>query len=90
MAELISKYLPRSVELGSYYMALSKKNKVNNWEHLNAKVFNKLGYKVDKQKMNDIMESKAGAIEKVIYSNTAIANYEKLLFIFIEKTFKCL
>lgn len=72
MAELISQYLPQIVNVRNFYTALSKRNKVNNWNHLNAKVFSKIGFKVDKKMLDDVMDSKPGCIEKVIIPNTMI------------------
>jgi hypothetical protein len=53
------------VELRQFYTALSKKNKENNWNHLNAKVLSKIGTRAEKHVLQDIMDCKPGAIEKV-------------------------
>jgi len=83
MAELISVYLPRSVDLGAFPRANAKSSKLDNWNRLVSTAFRKLGFKLDLQLMEDIVNSKKGAIERALFQlrpliaakNPTILNY---------------
>ena len=63
LAEMIKYHYPRLVDLHNYPNASSTKQKLSNWNTLNTKVLKKLGIKVTKEEINDIMNSKPNAIE---------------------------
>jgi len=63
LAEMIKHYYPKLVELHNYPPASSTKQKIANWETLNNKVLKKLGLKIPKEEINDVINSKPNAIE---------------------------
>jgi hypothetical protein len=66
LAEMIKYHYPRLVDLHNYPSASSTKAKLVNWETLNKKVLKKLGIKMTKSEMNDIVNSKPNAIENLL------------------------
>jgi len=65
IAELISQYYPKLVDLHSYPRASSKPAKRHNWEHLRRKVFSKLALPLSDEDIGMIIESKQGAVNNV-------------------------
>ena len=66
LAEMIKYHYPRLVDLHNYPSASSTKAKLVNWETLNKKVLKKLGVKITKNEINDIINSKPNAIENLL------------------------
>ena len=66
LAEMIKYHFPRLVELHNYPSASSTKQKLSNWNTLNNKVLKKLGLKISKDEINDVMNSKPKAIENLL------------------------
>ena len=66
LAEMIKFHYPRLVDLHNYPSASSTKAKLVNWETLNKKVLKKLGVKITKAEINDIINSKPEAIENLL------------------------
>ena len=66
LAEMIKYHYPRLVEMHNYPSACSTKQKLSNWNTLNAKVLKKLGLKISKEEINDVMTSKPNAIENLL------------------------
>ena len=66
LAEMIKYHYPRLVDLHNYPSASSTKAKLVNWETLNKKVLKKLGIKMTKNEINDIINSKPNAIENLL------------------------
>ena len=66
VAEIIKHYLPRLVDLHNYPSASSTMQKTTNWNTLNTKVLNKIGVKMTKQEINDIITCKPLAIEHLL------------------------
>jgi len=66
LAEMIKYHYPRLVDLHNYPSASSTKAKLVNWETLNKKVLKKLGVKISKNEINDIINSKPNAIENLL------------------------
>jgi hypothetical protein len=66
LAEMIKYHYPRLVDLHNYPSASSTKAKLVNWETLNKKVLKKLGVKVNKAEITDIINSKPNAIENLL------------------------
>ncbi len=66
LAEMIKYHFPRLVELHNYPSASSTKQKLSNWNTLNNKVLKKLGLKISKDEINDVMNSKPNAIENLL------------------------
>jgi hypothetical protein len=66
LAEMIKYHYPRLVDLHNYPSASSTKAKLVNWETLNKKVLKKLGVKINKNEINDIINSKPNAIENLL------------------------
>ena len=63
---MIKYHYPRLVDLHNYPSASSTKAKLVNWETLNKKVLKKLGVKISKNEINDIINSKPNAIENLL------------------------
>ena len=66
LAEMIKYHYPRLVDLHNYPSASSTKAKLVNWETLNKKVLKKLGVKITKDEIKDIVNSKPMAIENLL------------------------
>ena len=66
VAEIIKHYLPRLVDLHNYPSASSTMQKTTNWNTLNTKVLKKIGVKMTKQEINDIITCKPLAIEHLL------------------------
>ena len=66
VAEVVSHFYPRLVELHNYSSANSLSQKMYNWNTLNTKVFKRLGFAVIKQDCEDIANNRPGAIERVL------------------------
>ena len=66
LAEMIKFHYPRLVDLHNYPSASSTKAKLVNWETLNKKVLKKLGVKITKNEINDIINSRQNAIENLL------------------------
>ena len=66
MAEVLKHYYPNLVELHNYPKAHSMKQKQTNWNTLNEKVLNKLGYQVKDQDIQSVISCEPGALESVL------------------------
>jgi len=65
-AEMIKYHYPRLVDLHNYPSASSTKAKIINWETLNKKVLKKIGLKIGKNEIDDLVRSKPNAIENLL------------------------
>ena len=65
-AEMIKYHYPRLVDLHNYPSASSTKAKIINWETLNKKVLTKIGLKLGKNEIDDLVRSKPNAIENLL------------------------
>ena len=65
-AEMIKYHYPRLVDLHNYPSASSTKAKMINWETLNKKVLEKIGLKLNKGEIDDLVRSKPNAIENLL------------------------
>ena len=65
-AEMIKYHYPRLVDLHNYPSASSTKAKMINWETLNKKVLEKIGLKLNKSEIDDLVRSKPNAIENLL------------------------
>ncbi|CRG96842.1 conserved Plasmodium protein, unknown function [Plasmodium gallinaceum] len=68
MAELVNVCLPKFVELHNYSKAHSINQKKYNWNTLNEKVFKRLGFKIDKKGVEEIVNCKYMGVEKVLHT----------------------
>ena len=66
LAEMIKYHYPRLVDLHNYPSASSTKAKLINWETLNKKVLSKIGLKITKNEIDDLVRSKHNAIENLL------------------------
>ncbi|GBF94311.1 hypothetical protein Rsub_06933 [Raphidocelis subcapitata] len=66
VAEVVSHFFPKVVELHNYSSANSMQQKLYNWNTLNNKVFRKLGFRLPKEDQMQCANSVAGAIERVL------------------------
>ena len=65
-AEMIKYHYPKLVDLHNYPSASSTKAKMINWETLNKKVLRKIGIKLNKNEIDDLVRSKPNAIENLL------------------------
>ena len=63
---MIKYHYPRLVDLHNYPSASSTKAKIINWETLNKKVLSKIGLKIGKNEIDDLVRSKPNAIENLL------------------------
>eukprot|EP00922_Rhytidocystis_sp_ex-Travisia-forbesii_P050726 GHVS01075345.1.p1 GENE.GHVS01075345.1~~GHVS01075345.1.p1 ORF type:complete len:159 (-),score=12.78 GHVS01075345.1:593-1069(-) len=68
MAEVVNYTFPRLTHLHNYSAANSRKQKLYNWSTLNNKVLSRLGFRIHQDDIEDIIESKPGAVERVLYA----------------------
>lgn len=66
LAEIIKSYLPRLVELHNYPSCSSIIKKRDNWNVLNRKVLSKIGIKLNKNEIEEIINIKPLAIEHLL------------------------
>ncbi|EPR63092.1 SPEF1 family protein [Toxoplasma gondii TgCatPRC2] len=66
MAELVNSCLPKMAELHNYSSANSIDKKAYNWQTLNRKVFHRLGMRLNPKDIDDIVNARPGAVERVI------------------------
>ncbi|ANQ07289.1 Uncharacterized protein PCOAH_00016170 [Plasmodium coatneyi] len=66
MAELVNICLPKFVELHNYSKANSISQKRYNWNTLNERVFRRLGFRIDKRHVEEIVNCKYMGVEKVL------------------------
>jgi hypothetical protein len=66
LAEILKKYVPKLVDLHNYPDCSSTKHKLSNWETLNNKVLKKLGLRLTKNEINDVIFCKPNAIEELL------------------------
>jgi len=66
LAEIIKNYLPRLVDLHNYPSCSNTKHKESNWNVLNNKVLKRLGIKLTKSEINDIITCQHLAIENLL------------------------
>ena len=66
LAEIIKHYHPRLVELHNYPSACSTKQKLSNWNTLCLKVFKKIKMTMSQAEIEDVINSKPKAIEKIL------------------------
>ncbi|GMI46048.1 hypothetical protein TrCOL_g13591 [Triparma columacea] len=67
VAEVISHYFPKIVQLHNYSAANSTPQKLYNWNTLNGKVLRKLGWQISKEDIENIIMSKPGSIERFLH-----------------------
>ena len=78
IAEIIKTFHPKLVQLHNYPSANSTRLKLKNWEFLKAKVFRKLGLKISKNEIQQIVKLKKFAIENFLWKLYNFLNsYEK-------------
>jgi len=66
VAEIIHHFLPKLVDLHNYISVNSTNQKVDNWNLLARKCFNKLAYNPDVELIRAVTHCKTGAIETVL------------------------
>ena len=66
LAEMIKYHYPRLVDLHNYPSASSTKHKLSNWNTLNNKVLKKLGLRLHKNEIEDVINCKPNAIELLL------------------------
>lgn len=66
VAEVMKHFLPRIIDLHNYSSANSVDKKNYNWNHLNDKVFRRIGFKLAKNDITDVVNCVPDAIERVL------------------------
>ena len=67
MAEVVSYFFPKSVDLFNYQQGLRVETKLYNWKHLNEKVLKKIMFPLDSSTIQSLANSKPGVIEQVLW-----------------------
>lgn len=67
MAEIMKRYIPKSVELHNYVSCHSTKQKIENWRLLNTKAFSRfLNFELSMEVIQQVVDQKPGAIERIL------------------------
>ncbi|ORC93527.1 sperm flagellar protein 1 [Trypanosoma theileri] len=66
VAEVVKFFFPKLVDLHNYTPAMSMRQKKDNWDTLNNRVFRKLHFEVPQEEINDITAGVPGAIERFL------------------------
>mmetsp|Transcript_3242 Transcript_3242/g.6155 ORF Transcript_3242/g.6155 Transcript_3242/m.6155 type:complete len:221 (+) Transcript_3242:64-726(+) len=67
VAEVISHYFPKIVQLHNYSPANGSPQKMYNWNTMNTKVLRKLGWQISKEEIEGIVMAKPGCIERFLH-----------------------
>ncbi|CAD8163437.1 unnamed protein product [Paramecium octaurelia] len=79
MAEVVHHFLPKQVELQNYREATSHQSKLSNWNTLNTKVFQNLGFQLTQNDIEQLISAQNGAIERVLkILKLKILNYQDI------------
>ena len=66
MAEVISHFYPKQVELHNYAASSNLQQKQLNWQTLNRRVFKRLGFVLCDRDIDEVAKAQAGAIERIL------------------------
>lgn len=66
LAEIVSHYVPRIVEVHNYSLAHSATQKLYNWNTLNSRVLKKMGFQISKGDIDCIINAQPDAVERVL------------------------
>lgn len=66
VAEVVKFFFPKLVDLHNYTPGMSLRQKRDNWNTLNNRVFRKLHFEVPQEEINDITAGVPGAIERFL------------------------
>ncbi|EFC45780.1 hypothetical protein NAEGRDRAFT_3580, partial [Naegleria gruberi] len=66
MAEVVKHFFPKLVDLHNYSSTSSSKQKIYNWNTLDQKVFQKIGFSVDPKEIDDMVKCKPFAAERML------------------------
>lgn len=66
LAEAIKHFIPGIVDLHNYVGANSTRQKQNNWNTLNTKVFKKMGFQIASSDIEAVINCTPDAIERVL------------------------
>lgn len=66
VAEICAHYFPRLIEVHNYPAANSYAQKTYNWTTLNAKVFKKMGFQLNKEEMDALCNCTPQAVERML------------------------
>ncbi|KAK8837656.1 Sperm flagellar protein 1 [Tritrichomonas musculus] len=74
MAEVVSHFFPRLVDLHNYGQALRVDTKIYNWKTLNSKVLKKFNFNLDTETITELANAKPGVIEDVLWDFRQVVN----------------
>ncbi|XP_038649132.1 sperm flagellar protein 1-like [Scyliorhinus canicula] len=66
IAEVVKFHFPKLVEMHNYTPANSTQQKLNNWTHLNRKVFNRLNFYIPDDVVRKVTQCSPGVVELVL------------------------
>ncbi|XP_048461084.1 sperm flagellar protein 1-like isoform X2 [Rhincodon typus] len=66
IAEVVKFHFPKLVEMHNYTPANSTQQKLNNWAHLNRKVFNRLNFYIPDDVVRKVAQCSPGVVELVL------------------------
>ena len=74
MAEVVSHFFPRLVDLHNYDQAMRVDTKIYNWKTLNTKVLKKLKFNLDTDTITALANARPGVIEDVLWDFRQVVN----------------
>uniref|UniRef100_A0A0G4HKN3 Calponin-homology (CH) domain-containing protein n=1 Tax=Chromera velia CCMP2878 TaxID=1169474 RepID=A0A0G4HKN3_9ALVE len=66
MAEVVSHFFPRLVDLHNYSAANATAKKLDNWKIMNQKVFRRMGFQFHPSDIDDVINARPFAIERML------------------------
>jgi len=66
MAEIIKHFAPKLIEVHNYITTNNSKQKENNWNTLNRKVFKKIGLQISSKDIENIINLTPGFVESLL------------------------
>jgi len=66
MAEMVAHYFPKLVEMHNYPPANSYAQKMYNWNTLNTRVFKKMGWQLNKEELEGLVNCQPQAVERTL------------------------
>lgn len=66
VAEILKHYFPKLVEIHNFTPSFASKQKIANWNTINARVLRKLHFEVPSEEIQDIVSAVPGAIERFL------------------------
>ncbi|XP_041776672.1 sperm flagellar protein 1-like [Anopheles merus] len=76
VAEILKHLYPKLVDLHNYTKCYATRNKLDNWQTLNRKVFSRLNIYLDEEMMGDLASGSNGMLEVLLFELMAKYKWE--------------